>query len=279
MTYYIVDGESRTGPYDLLGIILKIRSDSIEKTQLVEDGEGDPRPLYEHEMFRDVFDEQQAMHQEMAQYEEKNISFLGAFKAGVSVLQCDTTSIVITACTMLIMATIVGGLIVALPANIAALVAPYLAYLSFSFYLIIMLPLSRVQRLSFHAITRSLKGQEGALLATPVLPSFFVFSVPWLLSTYIGYAAWGLLLFPGLPILIYLLYIPLIIADREHDLAPSLRENHRIFMEHGGAFIRVNALLILVNIVACALIFAPFITLPITILGMLDIYDKHFYSS
>ncbi len=281
MGYYIHHEHGSDGPYDLLGMIRKIRNGMVDKNQLLSsDTQTEPKVAYQFPEFYDVLIEQDTVAREdEAQEGGESISLAGVFKAGVAILKEDVTAAFVAAFMLLFVTLFVGALAAALPALISAFIAPLIGYVLFALCLIAMLRVARVQLLSLGYVIQVIRRCGVALLLTTLPPALLAFTLPWLISIKAGMMAWGLLLFPGLPIIAYFLFVPLLVIDRDISVSGAFSLNHRIVKQQGFELLATVVALLAVNILVAPLIVGLLVTLPITLLALMLVYDRHFYET
>ncbi len=279
MQYYIHHSTGQQGPFDLLGIIRKIRNGSLAKTDtLVPKGEDAPRPAYQYPELYDVFIEQDKIEQEFeAMQHGQNVSFIGLLKSGTATLKEDLTAAVITALLLLAVIIIVAAMSYGVPVLITAIAAPFLSYIMFNLALVAMMRVARVQLLSGRYVSETLRVYGVALLTVSAIPALIGFSIPWIVGHLVNPAAWALTLFVGIPIMAYFLYIPLLIVDRGLSLKAAFCQNHQIIRTLGMDLFALVIGLLCINILAAGLIVLPIVTLPITFISLIQLYDRQFY--
>jgi hypothetical protein len=278
MAYYIEYDGGNDGPFDLLGIIRKVRNGSLQKHHLVSrDDDIRPKPAYQHPDLYDVFIEQDKVDQEQDNIPaDQNISFVGLIKSGISVLKEDQTAAVLTGIFLIILFFLVGISTMTLPVLVAGLIVPILAFMCFEVCLIAILRLSRVQMLSFRYITEIIRTHGISLLVAALPAALVAFTIPWLLSDIIGKGAWGLMVIAGFPVIAYFFYVPLLVADRNMGIREAFAINNKVMRSIGLELYLLILGLLLINVVAAAFIILPLLTLPITLLGLMTLYDHYF---
>lgn len=277
MNYYIDYDGNPVGPFDLLGIIRKIRNGSLEKGHSVlSDKQETPKPAYQHPELYDIFVEQDRFEKEHEGEYDKVKSLGGLLKNSFNFLIDDQNSLILTGLLLLVMGGISTALAKGAPLVAASLLAPFLSYLCFQVFLICMLRLSRVQLLSFRYVGNTLKKHWPALLLAALPPSLFALTLPWLSTAILGHAGWGLVGVIGLPVMAYFLCIPLIITDRNLGFKEAFAVNHKTIKSLGlNGFMILIGLLVLIAISLPLIILALF-AVPISILALCELYDGHF---
>ena len=277
MVYYILYDGGKDGPFDLLGIIRKIRNGTLQKHHLVSIEDKDALPAYQHNALYEIFIEQDNVERELSAAEvTQNVSFGGLLKAGFSILKEDQTAAILTGSFMLFLFFIVGGGIMVLPLALRSLLIPVLSYLLFSVCIVAMLRISRVQLLSFRYFVDIFKHHLVPLLIVSLPVALIAFTIPWMLANIIGKGAWVLTLIAGVPLMAYTFYVPLLLSDRELSLGAALRLNHKLMKSLGIEFYFLVLGLLMINVLAVILIIVPLVLLPATLLALMILYDRSF---
>ncbi len=276
MNYYIDYNGTNAGPFDLLGIIRKIRNGSLDKNQpVLSDEDEAPKPAYQHKVLYDVFIEQDKAIQEEEEYEQ-TISLGGFLKNAFDFLKDDQSSIIFAGVFLILVSALTAGLHMKAPLIVAAIAAPILSYGLFQIFFLSTLRLSRVQLLSWRYISEILKKHWLALFISALLPALCAFTIPWIASSVIGVAGWGISLLLGIPAIIYCLYIPLLIVDRNLNIKEAFALNHKVIKSLGMDGISVMFGLLLICAVTLPVIFAALFIVPICTIALCELYDVHF---
>ncbi len=278
MAYYIVYEGGKDGPFDLLGVIRKIRNGTLQKHHLVGFAdEPDTKPAYQHTDLYEIFIEQDKAERELSASESvQSLSFIGLLKAGFGILKEDQTAAILTGSFMLLLFFIIGGGIMVLPAGLRTVLVPVISYELFSLCVVAMLRISRVQLLSLRYFIEILKHQAFSLLVVSLTVALIAFTIPWMLAGIIGKGAWVLTLLAGVPLMAYLFYVPLLLSDRQLSLGQAFRFNHKLMKNLGIEFYFLVLGLLIVNVLALCFIILPLILLPATLLALMILYDRSF---
>jgi hypothetical protein len=278
MGYYIEYDGGRDGPFDLLGIIRKIRNGSLKKHHSVS-REDDLRlkPAYQHPELYDIFIEQDKMDQEKEDAGAWSVTSFGSLiKSGFSVLKEDQTAAVITGMLLLMLFFLVGISVKFFPPLLTGIFIPIVGYFSFSLCLVSILRVARGQLLSLRYLTEMLRLHGISLFIVSLFPAFIAFSVPWLLYDIIGAGAWGITIIAGLPIMAYCFYLPVLIADRGLTARQAFTLNHHVIASLGVELYAMVVGMLFINLAAISLIILPLLTLPVTLIGLMILYDHYF---
>jgi hypothetical protein len=280
MVYYIAYEGGRDGPFDLLGIIRKIRNGTLQKHHLVNQGDDmTPKPAYQHADLYDIFIEQDKVERELAEVDDtQSKSFYGLLKAGFLVLKEDQAAAILTGTLMLALFFIIGGGVMGLPVLPRAILVPILGYMLFALCVVAMLRVSRVQLLSLRYFVDMLRHHGVALLRVSLPTAIIAFTIPWLLADIMGKGAWVLSLIAGMPVMAYLFYMPLLVTDRGLSVREAFCFNHQLMHTLGIEFYFLVLGMLMVNLLAFCFVILPLLVLPATLIALMILYDHHFNS-
>jgi hypothetical protein len=276
--YYIhEDSGGQQGPFDVLGIIRKIRNGSLKKQHHVSrDDDVRPKPAYQHPELYDVFIEQDKTDQEQHDVDTiQATSFTALTKSGFSIIKEDHTAAILTGCLLILLFFVVGTGI-SMPSIVSAFLVPIVSCFCFFMCLVSILRVSRVQLLSLRYLIDVLRHDGLKLLLSSLPVALVAFTIPWLLSDILGVGAWMLMLIAGIPLMAYLFYVPLLIVDRELSLKQAFVLNHRVMRALGLELYAIVLGMLLINAVAALTVVGVMVSLPITLLGLMSLYDHHF---
>ena len=272
MRYYIASSKETL---DLLGVIRRIRTNNLDKrTMIATDVKSEPCEAYLYPELYELFMEQDRILQD-AEYvvEDPNKNILSLIKHGVGILKDDMSSVAITGLFILFSLTITGVANMQLPMVVSAIIVPLICYFLFGSCLIAHLRLSRVQLLSLNLLGKTYKKRGLDLLLSILPPALLGFTLPWILSHYLGWRIWIFAPILIIPIISYFLYLPIIIFDKEISFKQAFILNHKAITQFGFSFFAQIIILLSIN-----MLMGPFIllTLPITLLAVMQLYDDYF---
>ncbi len=273
MNYYYISNTKEK--LDLLGVIRKIRTNRLKKYELLAtDAQTSPQEAYQYPELYDIFAEQdRILQEEIDSVTEPKQGIMTLLKNAVITLKDDMSSAAITGTLIIIIMSIIGGTALKLPSIIAAFVAPIICYFLFNLCIIAHLRLSRVQLLSVNLMMQICKKHGKSLLLAAIIPAIFALTLPWIISEFMGWKTWIFASIFSVTIIAYFLYLPVIIFDREVNFKQALSINHHAIADYGASLLVPIIILLLINIIA-----GPFIllTLPITLLTVMHLYDEYF---
>lgn len=278
--YFIEHAAGRSGPYDLLGVIRKIRNGSLAKDQPLARGiEAQAKPAAQHSELYEVFAEQDKVEEEYRARGRERIRFSRQFAEGVSIMKEDLTAAVLTGFVMLTIVMLGIGATMVMPPIVAAFLVPIIGYGCFNLMLVAMLRVARVQLLSLGYIGEVLQRHGLTLLLCGLPPALAAFSLPWVLSdaTSLGMKAWIFLVFPGVPIMAYYAFVPLLMIDRDVTRSEAFAMNRHIMGKLGLDALVTICWLFMINLLVLPTVIGVLVTLPISLLGMMTLFDKYYY--
>ena len=271
MRFFVKYDTYQDGPYDLVSMIRKIRNGDLRPDILVLE-EADERavPAGIHPKLESFFHELKSTH--MAEGIDVYLRPGGtiyALKQGWMFFQHHSNSVLCSGTYL--MAVIATG--IALNSILPPLFAPLTLLLTWIVaqfflggFLLSIAQIHRGERLSFPPILRAYGKYGVALLAYGIIAGVL--------------SAVGGLFFiiPGLMVLAYCIFAPLIIAESPVGTRYALRMSHLVIKRHGKPFFELMIALIALNFIAALFfVFPLLITLPITMSIIVDIYDRlHF---
>jgi hypothetical protein len=273
MRYIIQHPNNHTETTDLLGVLRKIRTNRLQKLDmLATDNDNAAKPAYQYAELYEVFIEQdQEAQQEVS--DTHHPSLWAHVKSSIAVLKDDITSAALTGMLVMVILLLLAAGVVVLPKVLAVLLVPLISYFLFNLCLIAHLRLARVQLLPMHYILGIVKKHGTDLCFATIPPALISVIIPWMSSQYIGIAGWGIALVIGLPAITYFLYVPLLIIDRELKISDALKLNHHVISNMGMDVFAQMMGVLFINVLA-----GPFIllTLPVTLLALMQLYDTRF---
>lgn len=268
-TFYIFAHEHLEGPYDLLSMIRKIKNGRITRdSQITLDPLDAPRPAGQYPLLLEVIEDQERVNAMAAQEPDAGISLFSALKGGWDVFQLNQTTAILTGVFALVALFGVMFFSVIPYPVVQGIVSAIWSYFVFNLYLIALSRKARMQLVHTEFYLWLLKKWKPLLLAS-ILGSLVPGIIPALLFPLIGPPALFLIFIPGLLVLAYLLFVPLIIVDQSVGLREALLINARKFKAAGVDFYSVIFGLVATNIIPLF----P-ITMPVTLGAACECYDR-----
>ncbi len=268
MEYYILEKNARSGPFDIVTMIRKIRNQSLSRDTLVEIGTGEEeaapaQPAGEIEKLAEIFEETARIF--TAEARTHHYSLKKSFQSGLVFLQNHLTTMVYAGFVMLLTMACAMGLLTFLP-GILACAATYYVFLMLLFiFAYIVLRMARGQSADL-ASSLSVVGNHSKQILIAVL-------VIGTLSN-LGMLA---LAVPGLMLLTLYIFTPFLILDKQLDFWDAMEASRRMTSVRGIDFFSITFALVVVNFIgAIALLFPLVITLPVTMYALAELYDEHF---
>lgn len=273
--YYLIDTEqNKSGPYDIVWLIKKARNRKLEPHTLLEDAEqplDQPIPANLHPALKEIFAE---LHEQSDTVEEVNdgprkYSFTFLLKMGLESM-LNSQSLVLYASTFVLFCAAPLASLLWMPwawynKILAAMLCTVIGIVALSFCLLAQLKQHRGQPVDKDTILQQMKEHQLPLLKSAVIIGLLT--------------ATGLLCFivPGIFVLCFTIYVPMLIADQKQSLASAMVLSRKRVQQLGGDNIGVIFGLIAINVLAAPLIFPLVFTLPITLSGLVTIYDEQMF--
>jgi len=282
--YYIISGESRIGPYDVVAVIKKIRNGSITADTTIDIlGKGNPLPAGEISELVDFFLEKDDPEEYVAPvFVPKKLDINTVLNSGFYFLQKVPSSTIFSGSFVLI-SILFLLMINSLPDVIKVLsCAPAIAILYFimSLYEMSILRMTRGQPADTAYILK-----KAAPIAGRLIKMSFIISFPLILAFMFIIISDGLvmniailfLIAIGLFVLTIYSFVPFLIMDQNYELLEAMSASkHAVFrggIDNFAVILTLNA----INFIMGALFILPLtISLPVTICAMGEVYDEMF---
>lgn len=269
MKYFVVEKNAKQGPYDLMGIIRKVRNGSVTADTLVQEGENAPKPAIQIAKLADVFEqEDQEDHHVPLTLHQHTLS--GSIKTGWQFFQNNQISTVHTGVLILFVISLVGAGYTFLP---GVLQIPFyvlifiIAHFSLSVYMFIILRMSRGQTVEFSSLSISIRECAKSLLIASC-----IIALPSIIGLF-------LLIVPGLFILTLYIFTPFLIMDHQYDFWEAMETSRKMVIGSGTENLGIVFALVVINFVAAIVVFLPLlITLPVTMSALAEMYEELFSS-
>jgi hypothetical protein len=284
--YYIISGKSRTGPYDLVAIVRKIRNGSLTAhTQLQMDGSPELKPAHEWEQLAEFFGEIKEERQVASDRKPSEHRGLGAtLQSGWRFLQRNQYSTVSSGLFVLLIILVAAAVNFGLPpfAHVFAYMAFFIVGHSIlSCYMFAILRLIRGQPVDLTYLESKISPAIKPLLLSslficiPAVLGLALLASP--LPTVMLLAGLFLFAVPGLLILSLYAFTPLLILDKEFDFWEGMETSRKTVLKSGLENTGIIYALLVINFLAGLCFLLPLaITLPITMGALSEIYDDIF---
>lgn len=278
--YYIIEGDERTGPVDMVMLIRKIRNGQVTPdTLLAEDEKAEPKKAATFDSFKEYFEEvREAANQEETEEGPKLFSLWRLLKGGASLLVNYHSTPLLTGVLMLI-AFILFFLFsrIFIIGFVIAWAATYILYAGFQVYL---LRLTRGQPVDFQFVLSQVRPHllslaiAGALIFLPISIGLAIFS-----QSQSPIAAFLMLVFvvPGLAVITLYYFTAMLITDKNMDFWSAMEASRKTVMTAGSHNLGVIFGLIAINFVGAVMFLIGLLfTLPVTSAAGAEIYDEYF---
>jgi hypothetical protein len=268
-TYYIVQNNEREGPYDLLSMIRKIKNGRISRRSMVAvDAYEDPKEAEHYPQLLEVIEDQEKLSDQSTPDIDKGITIFSAFRNGWEMFQMNQVTALITGLFAMIALFGIMFLSVIPSAALQGALSAVWGYFVFNMYLIVLSRKARMQLIHNDFYTWLLRRSKPIFLFS-LLGSIVPGVLPALLYGVIGKPAVFLVFVPGLLVVTYLLFVPLVIVDQNVGIKEALAINARKMKEAGIDFYSVIFGLVAVNIIPLF----P-VTMPVSLGAACDSYDR-----
>jgi hypothetical protein len=268
-TFYIFAHEHLEGPYDLLSMIRKIKNGRLTRDSLITlDPQDAPAPAAQYPLLLEVIVDQEEVNAMATAEPDAGISLFSALRGGWDVFQLNQTTAILTG--IFALAALFGVMFFSIiPHPVAqGIISAVWSYFVFNLYLVALSRKARMQLVHNEFYFWLLKKWKPLLLAS-VLGSIVPGILPAILFPIVGPPALFLVFIPGLLVVSYLLFLPLIIVDRSVGLKEALAINARKLNEAGVDFYSVIFGLVATNIIPLF----P-VTMPVTLGAACECYDR-----
>lgn len=279
MAYYINVDAQRTGPFDLITMLKKIRNGSVLPETLVSTDTVEAQPAGSFEELRDVFVEISGGSAQGEALSGTGISTYAdldlkrSLLSGFAFLQTNMLSITYGGLTLiLILVLAVLFSFIYLLGNILAFIGGYIIYAGYTFYI---LKNYRGQHVNAELIVRRTK-QNFMNLGTAGLIALIAFSAA--VSLAVAVSSWFILLaIPGLFVFTLFCFTPFLIMDQNLPFGEALRRSKDCVLGSDLDDFGVLFALTVINFVAgMAMLFPLAVSLPLTTAALAEIYDERF---
>lgn len=282
--YYIINGKNRSGPYDKVAIVWKIRSGAVTAQTLLQQNEAtDPKPAQEWPEIADFFNETE---DQLPVFENNTTghTFISEMKTGWRFLQQNHNSTVFSGIFVLAIILVATAINIFLPDilhTFAYMVFFVISHFLFSCYMLCVLRMARDQPLDFDYI----KMKVGPVAKSLLISSFLV-CIPAIIGLAMltsslppAVAAIGLIIFviPGLFVIGLYAFTPLLILDKGLDFWEGMETSRKFILKQGLDNAGLVYALFVINFLGGLCVLLPLaITLPITTGALANIYDETF---
>lgn len=265
MQFYIKYGNVQDGPFDLVTMIRKIRNKEISRETLVlEEKDSYAVAAYEHPRLQSFYEEMKEdfVEEGLEPYFTGN-GFVYALQKGWSFFQ-HYPNCVLFSSGFLFVVLLMGALFSGLLPDFLGI---FLGWTVFHFLngavLLAMKQLNTHHRVDFQSITTRYLGHLKPLLLYSITIAF--------LSAIGGI----FLVIPALFLLTLYIFAPLLILEENYSFWDAMETSKQTVIQHGRKLFEILFGLTVVNFVAALFFLLPLaITIPITYIVIIDLYDK-----
>lgn len=273
--YYIHEAAGVQGPFDLLSMIRKAKNGTLQRqTAVALDAHETPQPAESFDELRTILDEEEhaLATPQGPRAADQSITLMNAFRSGWENFQLNQTTAVLTGVFAII--AVLGMILLSLVTNgiVAGILCSIWAFFVFDIYLVALLRKTRMQLLNAAFFQRLLKKNGLTILLASLLAAIVPGVLPALLAPVFGKFTLLVVLVPSSLAIAYLVFLPLIISDRQVGLGQALLINKEK-MAAGG----INFFSVIYGLLATNFIIPVFpVTMPVTLGAACDLYDRVF---
>lgn len=277
--FYIVNEDARSGPYDLVGLVRKIRTGQVsEDTPIATSAEGDPAPASSHESLQSFFEEEPEVSVEDLEVRKKRYSLLRLLKNGGEMLVTYHGTPLFSGLLLLMTITLfITFSVLRFPGYILAGTLTYVFYAGFQLYI---LRVSRGQPVDLSEVLASTQRRffplafAGLFVFLPV--SIGIGAAVQMQDVLGGLIMLGCIVI-GLFVLTLFSFTPLLIIERGFGTLKAMNTSRKAVIQSGSHNFGVLFSLAAINFLGalCAL-FGLLITLTMTSSGTAEMYDEYF---
>ena len=266
MGFYIRYETHQDGPFDLVTMIRKIRKGLVPpETLVMEESDPHAQAARLHPQLNSFFRE---MEEDYVSDEAANmmehLNFSAIMRYGWDFFSHNLVVGMISG--MAIFATLCYGIVILLASGGSLLPSLLLISVTAVFFLCgFIFLLQRLQRQLPFSLN-SLRRFYGENWSNVTL-----FSCVFALLILAGFAAF---IIPGLILLSYLAFAPILVVDRNYHFWHAIEASYRTVKHHGVRLYPIMLGLVGINILAGLFVFPLIITLPVTFAGVLELYNQ-----
>lgn len=280
MDFYIRDENQQDGPYDLMGIIRKIRNGSItEDTLLAPSAFEEALPANQYPQLSDVFEEKKHRDADAANFSASPIyqrDLMSYLHSGIDLLRGNMAVSIYTA-VFVVLWLVVAMMLTVNFSPIPMTIGIIAMYFIFGGYLYGLIRYVRGNPVDPAAIlSRMMDTAVPMLVVSGVVAGLML---PVILIT--RYFIEGAMLTIGLPIVLscllfimtFLAFTPMLILDKNKDFWDALSGSKKVIMQNNGQKLGIVFACLAINFLLLPLL--P-LTLPITMGALVDMFEEKF---
>lgn len=266
MGYYIRYETHQDGPFDLVTMIRKIRKGTIPpETLVMEEKEQEAQPARQHPQLNGFFSEMENDYvSEEAVTTISNLNFSGIMAYGWDFFSNNLIAGFLSGITIL--ATLLYALIIIIATKASVIPSIFLTGIAATFFLCgFIFLLQRLQRqlpFSFSALNEFYGNNWGNITLFSCVFSLIIFT--------------GFLLFiiPGIILLGYIAFAPILVVDRNYHFWHAIESSYHTVKNHKLKLHPIILGLVGLNIIAGIFVLPLLVTLPITFVAVLELYNN-----
>lgn len=274
--YYIITGNEKSGPFDIITMIKKIKNGTIKRDTQIIEGESAPRAAADIDELSEILLEAEGKETSVTptfRNTNAHLDLKRSLTIGWKFLLENQMSVAYAGALLAVMLVLGYGLsYIPFLGYIAVFAAGYVLY---SAYFIYALRAYRGQHIDIAYIMKKVMRNLHSLVITGLVATI-VISASIALSVHITYY-FMLLTIPGLFVWTGLIFAPLLITEGDMNFATAITLSRSRVKTLPIDSIGVLFGLVVINYMAAICLVAPLIfTLPITVGAIVEIYEELF---
>ncbi len=283
--FIISESGQKAGPYDLVGVVKKIRNGSLTADMLVSTVDDETqKPAKEwHELAEFLQEQAEEAQKSDEVHKLKSVSLTTRLRNGWNFLQHNQLSTIFSGLFVLFVLFSFGFVSLAIPPALRMFFhGVFLILIQFFFagYCYSVLRMVRGQPVDFSFVRKKMSPIKKELILASFIMSFFViFGLLFILSGIKIISSIGLLItaLPGFYMMSLYIFAPLLILDKDVEFWEALEMSRKTVRASGIENIGVIFSLLIINFLAGMAFLIPMIvTLPITIAAISEMFDESF---
>lgn len=275
--YYVMDGASKTGPFDIMSMMKKIRTQRIDQHTLIYvDDADDPIEAFRVPELQEFFSGDNS--QEVVFQPEPDTSpldLIACLRDAWTFFSRNQAMIIVSA--VLVLSIGVLGLVLSaiLPAIIISILMSVLGGAAYFFYLYYILQVVRTHDLAMGQIVSILKSGGARACTAGAVAAAIAIGTPSVIGAAVSSFAY-LFVIPGFILFSLFVMAPFFMSDNpEMDYKTALKTSFNWVKTQGVDNMGVIVGLVFLNMIGSMVLFFPIlVTLPVTAIALADIYER-----
>lgn len=263
--YYIVDQQNeKLGPFDLVSMMNKIRTGRVREDTLVNvNGHERPQPAMEVETLAEFFQSLHEQEEEEIDVFQREYDLKQTFISGIEFLKSNQSSYLYTG--LYLVACILCFLGLKSLSLLGYFATAVLSYVMLAAYMMVIIRVANGQAIDMTGIMTRLTRRFSSLALAAVFLAV------------VGGIGAIFLIAPGLLVLTFYVFTPLLILDKGMGFWESLELSRKTVLSMGSHNLGVLLALMVANFLGGVFFVFPLLfTLPLTVSALVEIYEDSF---